>query len=69
MTQCISPDDPQYFTETSSGLYDRHKYKLYLTNGKSIVFDDYESLRVAWFQTDSKFLQSVEVLDINKGFN
>ena len=59
MTQCISPDDPQYFTETSSGLYDRHKYKLYLTNGKTIVFDDYESLRVAWIQTDSKFLQSV----------
>ena len=68
MNQCIDPSDPQYFTESCSKLYNRHKYKLCLTNGKFVVYDDYEALRLAWFQTDSIFLDSVEVLDINKGF-
>ena len=28
MNQCIDPSDPQYFTESCSKLYNRHKYKL-----------------------------------------
>ena len=66
MTQCIDPSDPRYFKETSDKPYDRHKYQINLTNGKSVVFDDYETMRAAWFQTDSMFLKSVDVLD--KGF-
>ena len=66
MTQCIDPSDPRYFTQTSDKSYDRHKYQINLTNGKSVVFDDYEIMRAAWFQTDSMFLKSVDVLD--KGF-
>ena len=42
MTQCIDPSDPRYFTQTSDKSYDRHKYQINLTNGKSVVFDDYE---------------------------
>ena len=66
MTQCIDPSDPRYFTQTSDKSYDRHKYQINLTNGKSVVFDDYDIMRAAWFQTDSMFLKSVDVLD--KGF-
>jgi hypothetical protein len=66
MTQCIDPSDPRYFTETSDKSYDRHKYQINLTSGKSVVFDDYEIMKATWFQTDSMFLKSVDTLD--KGF-
>tara|TARA_B100000035_G_scaffold152535_1_gene129939 strand:+ start:2124 stop:2294 length:171 start_codon:yes stop_codon:yes gene_type:complete len=53
-----------YFTQTSDGLYDRHKYKLIFKNRKAIVFDDWETLRNTWFNlTGLKQLDRVEVLD------
>ena len=62
-TELIQPNDPRYFTQTSDGSYDRHFYRIVLTNGKSITVDDYEQMRAMWFQYDSKFLSHVEVLD------
>ena len=53
-----------YFTQTSDGLYDRHKYKLIFKNRKAMIFDDYETLRKVWFEwAGSKQLHKVEVLD------
>jgi len=62
-TELIQPSDPRYFTQTSDGSYDRHFYRIVLTNGKSITVDDYEQMRSFWFQYDSKYLSHVEVLD------
>ena len=54
----------EYFTETSSGDYDRHHYKVVSETGESIIVYDYESVRSIWW--NSKFLSHVEVLDIKK---
>ena len=62
-TELIQPNDPRYFTQTSDGSYDRHFYRIVLTNGRSITVDDYEQMRAMWFQYDSKFLSHVEVID------
>ena len=56
-------NDPTYFTNTSDGPYDRHTYRVRLTNNKSIVLDDYELVRGLWFQYEKQFLKTVEVLD------
>ena len=49
------------FTSTSEGLYDRHRYKLILNNGKAVVLEDYEDVRQFWFQFRTQ-LNCVEVL-------
>ena len=56
-------NDPTYFTKTSDDPYDRHTYRVRLTNNKSIVLDDYELVRNLWFQYEKQFLDTVEVLD------
>ena len=38
--ELIQPDDPQYFSQTSDRLYDRHHYKVVGKNGDSIVVDN-----------------------------
>lgn len=67
----IEKDDPQYFTLSSTEPYDRHTYRLHLTDGRYIDFDDYEQMYATWFQNANMFLKTVEVLDIKakpKGF-
>ena len=41
----IDPSDPLYFRQTSDEPYDRHHYKLELSNGDYVIFEDYEQLR------------------------
>ena len=41
------------FTTTSNRSYDRHKYELVFTDGRSVVIDDYSAMREAWFQHTS----------------
>ena len=56
------------FTQTSSKPYDRHTYKLHLSDGRTTTFQDYEQLRAYWMQTNQIYgLSHVEVLD-TKGF-
>mgnify|MGYP004189766919 CR=1 FL=1 len=55
----------KYFTETSSDGYGRHHYKVVSNDGRSVVVEDYESVRSIWW--NSKYLSHVEVLDIKKG--
>ena len=62
MTQVISPDDPQYFTETSDGLYDRHDYKIIGKNGESIVVDNWQTVQEVWWNRGA-FLSRIEDLD------
>jgi len=67
----IEPTDPQYFKVSSDKLYDRHIYRLHLTNDKCVDFDDYDMLRATWFQTAKQFLSHVEIIDVQeklKGF-
>jgi len=66
----ITPDDPQYFTETSDGLYDRHNYKIVSKSGETIVIDNWQTVQATWFQR-SALLSHIEVLDRktnDKGF-
>ena len=71
MTQLIDKSDPRYFQVSSDKPYDRHIYRLHLTDGRYVDFEDYENLHATWFQTAKMFLNSVEVLDVKqkpKGF-
>ena len=53
-----------YFTNTSDGPYDRHRYKLVFKNRKAMKFDDYEMVRSTWSQlVGTGQLDRVEVLD------
>ncbi|AHB80474.1 hypothetical protein S-MbCM7_060 [Synechococcus phage ACG-2014h] len=53
-----------WFTSTSDEPYDRHTYKIILSDGRYKDFQDYEHMRAYWMQTTQIYgLQSVEVLD------
>ena len=51
------------FTQTSHEPYLRHDYKVHFTNGKSVIFDNYEDVQRTWFQTPHQLLDYIEVLD------
>lgn len=66
----ITPDDPQYFTQSSDEMYDRHDYKIVSKSGESVVVDNWETVQMTWFQKGT-FLSHIEVLDKkeeSKGF-
>ena len=69
MTALIEPSDPQYFTQTSDELYDRHTYKLVAKSGETINVDNWMQAREIWWNRKS-FLSHIEVLDVkqSKGF-
>jgi hypothetical protein len=52
--------------EPAINLYDRHDYKLVYDNGNEVIFDNYESVKLTWFQHSGNFLSYVEVLDKQK---
>ena len=60
----IEPDDPQYFSQTSDRLYDRHHYKVVGKNGDSIVVDNWQTAHEIWWNRKT-FLSHIEVLDVN----
>ena len=70
--ELIKPSDPEYFEQNSYELYDRHKYKVVFRDGKTIIVDDYEHLRLLWFQGIRNWEGAVvEVIDTetnSKGF-
>ena len=65
MTALIKPSDPQYFTETSDELYDRHTYKIVSKTGETINVDNWLQAREIWWNKKA-FLSHVEVLDVKK---
>lgn len=60
------------FKQTCDKPYIRHHYKLMYTDGRDVVFDNYEDIQITWFQSAGHFLSHIEVLDIpqskGKGF-
>jgi len=46
--------------------YDRHKYKLHLTNGKVEQYEWYDEVQARWFQLPKQFLSHIEVIDRKK---
>lgn len=65
MTALIKPSDPQYFTESSDKLYDRHTYKIVTKSGETINVDNWLQAREIWWNRKS-FLSHIEVLDVKK---
>ena len=59
------------FTATCNKPYDRHSYKIVLKNGKSIQFDNYETMKYHWYQF-REHTERVEIIDVTntngKGF-
>lgn len=51
------------FKQTSDEPYIRHDYKLVFSNKNSVIFDNFEDLRQAWWETPHQLLSHVEVLD------
>jgi len=63
----IEPNDPQYFELSSEDSYDRHNYKVKCPDGRSVIFEDYEEMRVVWFQSMRNWEGCiVEVIDAKK---
>ena len=54
---------PEFFEQTSDLPYDRHVYRLVLTDGRTADFDDYDDIRATWFQMASLFKSHIDVLD------
>jgi hypothetical protein len=65
----INPNDKDYFTETSSELYDRHQYEFVYSNGKHLIFDSWEEARNQWFNVPSHFKSHINILDKKKKIN
>ena len=61
-------DDLKHFTVTSDKIYDRHKYKVTFKNGKSVTFDDYDTMKYMWYRWQDD-VEKVDVIDEGgKGF-
>ena len=54
---------PEFFEQTSDEPYDRHTYRLFLTNGETMDVDDWMTVSAAWFQLPAMFTDHIEVLD------
>ena len=55
----------QTHTYTSDQPYNRHKYQLVFTDGRSILFDDYSKMKQTWTQF-SEVCSHVVVVDKRK---
>ena len=64
--ELIRPNDPRYFTNTSSEPYDRHQYEFVYSNGQHFIFDSWEDVRSEWFNMPSQFKSHINVLDIKQ---
>lgn len=53
------------FKQTCDKPYDRHKYKLFYTNGKTVVFEYWDEAMAAWLQ-HNPFVSHIEVIDRKK---
>jgi hypothetical protein len=58
----------EIFAQTSNEPYDRHNYRLYLKNGNTLNFDNYEEAQAYWFNYSQvpDYLDLIEVLDKRK---
>ena len=57
---------PEFFEQTSDGLYDRHYYRFVCQDGSELEFDNYEDVRLSWSAMPSEykaFVKAVLVVD------
>jgi hypothetical protein len=54
------------FTQTCFKPYDKHKYKLFLKNGKVELYEWYDDLLRRWITASQDELGYVEVVDRKK---
>lgn len=59
--------DGETFTTYCDKPYDRHHYKLKMKNGKSVIFEDYETMRAHWYHWRPN-VDRVLIIDAKKGF-
>ena len=65
----IEPTDPQYFEQSSTKPYDRHKYKLTFPEGHSMILESYEQVQIMWFEHLRNWQGvTIEVIDGGQGF-
>ena len=55
----------QSHTFTSDQPYNRHKYELVFVDGRSVVIDDYETMKQAWWKYN-QVVSHVNVVDKKK---
>ena len=60
--EVIKSNEPQYFTQTSDGLYDRHRYRVVSKTGASIDVESYDEVREIWWN-QKHVLSHIEVID------
>ena len=53
---------PQSHKFTSDKPYNRHKYELVFSDGRSVVIDDYETMKQAWWKYN-QVVSHVNVVD------
>ena len=54
------------FKQTCDKDYDRHIYRVHLSNGTTVDFENYEVMRYHWYQ-GREHAVSVEVIDVTAG--
>ena len=60
--EVIKSNEPQYFTQTSDGLYDRHHYRVVSKTGESVDVESYDEVREIWWN-QKHALSHIEVID------
>ena len=62
MTKLIEKNDPQYFSQTSDKLYDRHDYKI-VYKRSSFVVNSWDEVQEHWWNKTIFEKPVIEVLD------
>jgi hypothetical protein len=57
---------PEYFQQTCDKPYDRHHYKIVMSDNSTKTFVAWDLAMAVWFQTASQFLSHIEVIDIKE---
>ena len=65
MTELIAKEDPRYFSQTSDKPYDRHNYKIVVTEDWSFVVESWDEVQEWWWNNCHlpSFNAVVHVLD------
>ena len=58
--------DGEVFQTYCDNLYDKHKYKIVLKDGRSVEFDDYEIMKYHWYHWRD-LAETVIILDCTAG--
>ena len=51
----------KHFTQTSDKPYDQNEYKIIFKNGKSVIVEDYSTMKSMWYQWRDE-VSNVEII-------